>query len=82
MCEVLYYACVVNPAMLVALNTIAAEQSNRTESTAKVVTNLLNNYATHSEVITRYQATGMILHIHIYALFLSETEAKSRSGGL
>ena len=37
--------------------------------------------ATHSEAITRYHASGMLLHIHSDAAFLSDTESKIRAGG-
>ena len=67
--------------MLVELNIIAVEKANRTEATAKSVTRMLNYAATHSEAITRYHASDMILHIHSDASFISETGAKSRSGG-
>ena len=65
--------------MLVALNIIAAEKSNSTEATAKAVTHLLNYAAPHSEAITRYHSSGMIIHIHSDASFLSEPVEKSIS---
>ena len=77
----MYYARTVNPTMIVELNSIAAEQANSTGQTAKPVTPLLNYSTTHSEVITRYHASGMILHSHSDASFLSELGAKSRAGG-
>ena len=67
--------------MIVSLNSIVAEQANSTEATAKSVTQLLNYTDTHSEAITRYHASSMILHIHSDASFLLEPGAKSRSGG-
>ena len=66
----LYYMRAVDPSMLVAFNSIASEQANNTESTAKSVTRLLNYAATHSEAI-KYHASGMILHIHSNASFLA-----------
>ena len=42
---------------------------------------MLNYAATHSEAITRYHASSMILHIHSDASFLSDPGAKSRGGG-
>ena len=40
------------------------------------------NYATmHSEAITRYHASGMLLHIHIDSSLLSEQGNKSRAVG-
>ena len=77
----LYYARAINPTMLVALNTISVEQPISTEATSKAVTQLLNYVATHSEAITKYHESGMILHIHSYDSFLSEPVAKSRVGG-
>ena len=77
----MYYARAVDPKILVALTTISAEQANGTEATAKSVTQLLNYAATHSEAITRYHASGMILYTHSDASFLSEPGAKSISGG-
>ena len=56
--------------MLLELNSIAAEQSNITEATEKVVTQLINYAAMHSEAIIRYHANGMILHIHSNDSFL------------
>ena len=64
-----------------ALNIIAAEQSNSTKATAKAVTQLLNYADTHSEYITRYHASDMILHINNDALLLSDPGEKSRAGG-
>ena len=77
----IYYACAFNPTMLVALNSITAEQANSTEATAKSVTQIINYSVTHSEAITRYHASGMILHIHSDTSFLSDPGAKSRVGG-
>ena len=76
----LYYALVIDPTILVALKNIAAEQANSTQTTAKLVTQLLNYSATHSEAITIYHASGMVLHLHSDASFLSYPESKSRSG--
>jgi hypothetical protein len=39
------------------------------------------NCNTHPETKIRYHASDMILHIHSDASYLSENEAKSRSGG-
>ena len=67
--------------MLVALNSIFTEQANSIEENAKAVTHLLNYSSTHSEAIKRYHTSGMILHIHSDASFLSDPGAKSRAGG-
>ena len=77
----LYYARAVDPTILVALNIIAEEEAKITDATVKVVTQLIKYAAAHYESITRYHASGIILHIHSDAYFLSKPGAKSRAGG-
>ena len=72
----LYYARVVDPTMLAALNTVASQQSKSTQETAKKVVQLLNYAATHPESITIYHASGMKLHMHNDTSFLSAPGAK------
>ena len=79
--DFLYYARAVNPKMLATLNSIATEQANSKEATAKAVTQLINYGVTHSEAIKIYHVSGMTLHIHSNASFLSEPGAKIRAGG-
>jgi hypothetical protein len=67
--------------MLVALGTIASAQSTGTEATMQAVTQLLNYCATHPDATIRYSASGMHLHIHSDASYLSELKARSRAGG-
>ena len=50
--------------MLVALNTIAAQQLKSTQETVKQVAHLLNYTATHPEKITKYHARGTTLQMH------------------
>ena len=78
----LYYARTVDSTMLVALGTLAAAQSKGTEETAKASIKLLNYAATHPDAVLRYTASDMILHIYSDASYLSETEARSRAGGI
>jgi hypothetical protein len=77
----LYYARAVDPTMLVALGTIAAQQSNSTEATADAIVQLSNYCATHPVSRIRYRASDMILRIHSDASYLSAAKAQSRSGG-
>jgi hypothetical protein len=63
------------------INVLASEQSNATKVTANKVIKLINYCNTHPETKIRYHASDMILHIHSDASYLSENEAKSRSGG-
>ena len=66
--------------MLVALKTIAAQRSKSTQEIAKKVVQILNYAATHPEEINRYHASGMTLHMHSDASFLSAPWSKSRYG--
>jgi hypothetical protein len=77
----LYYARAVDPELIMPINVLASEQSNATEVKADKVIILLNYCNTHPETKIRYHASDMILHIHSDASYLSENEAKSRSGG-
>jgi hypothetical protein len=75
----LYYARAVDNTMLVALSSLAS--AARTDATAQAVTQLLNYAATHPDAIVRYHRSDMILHVHSDASYLSESHARSRSGG-
>jgi hypothetical protein len=77
----LYYARAVDPTLIMPINVLASEKSKATAVTAVKVTKLLNFCNTHPETKIRYHASGMILHIHSDASYLSENEARSRAGG-
>ena len=77
----LYYSIAVDPTMLTALGSIAAQQAKGTEKTYANILWLLNYTATHSNAKIRYTASNMILHIHSNASYLSEPRARSRAGG-
>jgi hypothetical protein len=70
----LYYARAIDPTLIMPINVLASEQSNATEVTAEKVIKLLNYCNTHPETKIRYHASGMILHIHSDASYLSENE--------
>jgi hypothetical protein len=67
--------------MLVAIGSLASSQTNGTEATTIAVTQLLNYCATHPAAVLRFHASGMILHVHSDASYLSEQKARSRAGG-
>eukprot|EP00957_Ditylum_brightwellii_P140681 10716103-Ditylum_brightwellii.AAC.1 len=67
--------------MLVAINSIAAQQAAPTENTAANIVYLLNYTATHPDAVIWYSASGMVLHIHSDASFMSEFRARSQAGG-
>mmetsp|Transcript_31451 Transcript_31451/g.45873 ORF Transcript_31451/g.45873 Transcript_31451/m.45873 type:complete len:130 (-) Transcript_31451:661-1050(-) len=77
----LFYACTVDPTLLMAINVIAAKQTSPTEKMAKALTHLLNYCATFPNVVVRYKASGMVLHIHSDALYMSAEEAHGRACG-
>eukprot|EP00957_Ditylum_brightwellii_P071752 5454396-Ditylum_brightwellii.AAC.1 len=64
-----------------AINAIAAKQASPTEKTAKALTHLLNYCATFPNAVVRYKASGMVLHIHSDASYMSAAEACSQAGG-
>jgi hypothetical protein len=78
----LFYARAIDSTMLVPLGTLVSAQSQGTEATAAACTRLLDFAATYPHAILRYHASGMILHIHSDASYLSEPKARSRAGGL
>jgi hypothetical protein len=77
----LFYARAVDSTMLVALGSIAAQQSAPTTDTEKDVTKFLDYAYTHPDTIIRYVASDMVLHCHSDASYLSERRARSRCGG-
>eukprot|EP00957_Ditylum_brightwellii_P010574 800776-Ditylum_brightwellii.AAC.1 len=64
-----------------ALNAIAAKQEHPTSKTAATIVQILNYCATHLEATVRYHTSGMVLHIHSNASYLSASRARSRAGG-
>jgi hypothetical protein len=77
----LFYGRAINSTMLVALGTISSKQSKGTHATAQAVAQLLNYAAAHPDATVRYDASGMCLHIHSDASYLSEAHARSRACG-
>ena len=77
----LFYGRAVDNTMLVALGTLASDQSQGTENTKKAAIQLLNYAATHPDAVVRFHKSEMQLHIHSDASYLSEPKARSRAGG-
>ena len=78
----LYYGIAVDNTILVALSTIASEQSSATSNTAKKITQLLNYLATHPNATIQYKRSDMVLWVHSDASYLSCPKARSISGGM
>jgi len=79
--SILWYARAVNLTVLMALSTIAGEQSKATENTEDTVEQLLDYLASHPNATIQYRASDMILNIHSDASYLSESKARSRACG-
>jgi hypothetical protein len=77
----LFYARAVDNTMLVALGTIASEQSEGTHQTREAAIHFLNYAATHPDAVVRFHASLMQLHEHSDASYHSESQARSRAGG-
>ena len=78
----LYYARAVDSTMLVALGSLASAQTNGTAADTIAISQLLNYCAAHPNAVLCFHASGMILHVHSGASYLSEKKARSRSGGI
>jgi hypothetical protein len=63
------------------LGSLATQQANPTTKTKKIVHQFLNYAATHPDAIITYQASNMVLAGHSNASYLSETNARSQTGG-
>lgn len=77
----LYYARAVDSTLLVALGTLASEQTKATEMTMRRVTHLLNYCATHPEATVRFKRSDMILHVESDASYLCLPKSTSRVAG-
>jgi hypothetical protein len=77
----LYYARMLDNTMLVAISTLASQQSHGTQATMNALVQLLNYAATHPDASIKYYASDMILHISSDASYLSASGARSRYGG-
>jgi hypothetical protein len=79
--SILYYARAVDMTVLMALSSIAVEQTKATEKTLGRCIQLLDYLASNSEAKVRYHASDMVMNIHSDASYLSETKARSRACG-
>jgi hypothetical protein len=78
---ILYYAREVDPTLIMPINVLESEQTKATSGTAYKVIKLINYCTTHPKTKIRYHVSDMILNKHSDASYLSEREAKSKSGG-
>ena len=78
---ILYYARAVDMTVLMALSTIASEQTAGTEQTMAKALQVLDYLATHPDATVKFRASDMILNIHSDASYLTEPKARSRACG-
>jgi len=67
--------------MLVALGTLATQQTNGTQSTMQALMHLLNYCASHPDAIIRFHASDMVLWTHSDASYLTTPKGCSRTAG-
>ena len=79
--KLLYLGPAVDPTILTALSTIAAQQSKPAMDTMHKTKQLLDYVATQKEVIITYSASDMVLAVHSDASYFSKSNARSRAGG-
>jgi hypothetical protein len=67
--------------VLMALSTIAVDQTKATERTMERCTQLLYYLAHNADAKVHFHALDIILNIHSDALYLSEAKVRSRACG-
>ena len=78
----LYYGIALDLTMLVALGTLATQQSKPTESLWDDINWFINYAASHQDAKNCFSASEMILYIASDGSYLSETKLRSRVGGI
>jgi hypothetical protein len=79
--SILYYARAVNMTVLMALSSIAVEQTKAMEKTMGRCIQLLDYLTRNSEAKARYHAMDVIMNIHSDVSYLSKTKVHSRACG-
>ena len=79
--SILYYARAVDMTVLMALSTIASEQTKGTERTMEKALQVLDYLAAHPDAKVKFSASDMVMNIHSDASYLTEPNARSRACG-
>ena len=66
--------------MLVFLGTLVSSQTKGTQATAESITQIPNYCATHPDAQIRFVYSGMYLHLHTNASYLSKFKTISCAG--
>ena len=69
--SILYYTRAVGMTVLMALSTIASEQTKGTERTLEKAYQVLHYLATHPNAVVQFRAPDMVMNIHSDALYLN-----------
>jgi hypothetical protein len=69
------YTRAVDMTVLMALSTIASEQTKGTERTLEKAYQVLDYLATHPNAVVRFRASDMVMNIHSDVSYLSEPKA-------
>ena len=67
--------------VLMALSTIASEQTKGTERTMEKALQVLDYLAAHPDAKVKFRASDMVMNIHSDASYLTEPNARSRACG-
>jgi hypothetical protein len=73
--SILYYARTVDITVLMALSSIAIEQSKGTTNTMAKAKQLLDYLVTYPDAMIRFCASDMIMNVHSDASYLLESDA-------
>jgi hypothetical protein len=79
--SILYYAHAIDMTVLMALGSIAMEQTKATDQTLERCMKLLDYLASNNPAKVRFHASDMIMNIHSDASYLSAPGARSRTCG-
>ena len=79
--SILYYTHAVDMTVLLALSTIAINQTKTTKRTMDQCIQLLDYLASNQDSKVRFHASDMVMNIHSDASYLSELGAQSRACG-
>ena len=79
--SILYYARAVDMTVLMALSTIASEQTKGTKQTMEKALQVLNYLATHPNATIPFRATDMVMNIHSDVSYLLAPNSRSRACG-
>jgi hypothetical protein len=80
--QLLYYARCVDPTILTALSKLGSQQAFPTERSESAAERLLQYVASWPDAVITYRASDMRLIVYADASYLSESEGRSRAGGI